>query len=150
VFQWHALDIHSLTDHEAHLVTTFLIPNSISVHDDARIYKLTKAPVAYVFFDRPIADAEQIGPFRCHSARKARGIEPKSSRNSAITGEYTVANPGHIAPCFDGKEIETAPVLPLGLVADQRYEAVHGRLAARDGERWVRTVCRKPGQNPAR
>jgi serine phosphatase RsbU (regulator of sigma subunit) len=53
----------------------------------------------------------------------------------SLSGEYTVANAGHIAPYLDGKEIETAPALPLGLVADQRYEAVHGRLAA--GERLV-------------
>jgi serine phosphatase RsbU (regulator of sigma subunit) len=53
----------------------------------------------------------------------------------ALTGEYAVANAGHIAPYLDGKEIETAPALPLGLVADQKYEAVRGRLAT--GERLV-------------
>ncbi|MGB7134495.1 MAG: GAF domain-containing SpoIIE family protein phosphatase [Acidobacteriaceae bacterium] len=53
----------------------------------------------------------------------------------ALTGEYAVANAGHIAPYLDGKEIETAPALPLGLVADQSYEAFHGRLAT--GERLV-------------
>lgn len=50
----------------------------------------------------------------------------------SLTGEYTIANAGHIAPYLDGKEIETAPALPLGLVADQRYEAIHGRLADRE------------------
>ena len=53
----------------------------------------------------------------------------------ALTGEYSLANAGHIAPYISGREIETPPALPLGLVADQAYELGHGRLPA--GERIV-------------
>ncbi|MGA7523882.1 MAG: GAF domain-containing SpoIIE family protein phosphatase [Acidobacteriaceae bacterium] len=53
----------------------------------------------------------------------------------SLSGEYTLANAGHIAPYLEGQEIETPPTLPLGLVADQRYEQVGGRLV--QGERLV-------------
>jgi hypothetical protein len=53
----------------------------------------------------------------------------------SLSGEYTLANAGHIAPYVEGREVETAPALPLGLLADQRYEPVQGRLSA--GERLV-------------
>ncbi len=48
----------------------------------------------------------------------------------ALSGQYTLANAGHIAPYIDGREVETPPSLPLGLVPDQHYEAVSGSLAA--------------------
>ncbi len=48
----------------------------------------------------------------------------------ALSGEFTLANAGHIAPYLSGREVDTPPALPLGLVADQKYELVHGRLAA--------------------
>jgi stage II sporulation SpoE-like protein/GAF domain-containing protein len=47
----------------------------------------------------------------------------------ALTGEYTLANAGHISPYIDGREVDTPPALPLGLAPDQRYEAVSGTLA---------------------
>jgi len=53
----------------------------------------------------------------------------------SLTGEYTLANAGHIAPYLSGQELETPPALPLGLVPEQTYEVVHGRLSS--GERLV-------------
>jgi hypothetical protein len=53
----------------------------------------------------------------------------------SLSGEYTIANAGHIAPYLSGHELDTPPALPLGLVADQAYEPIHGRLAG--GERLV-------------
>jgi serine phosphatase RsbU (regulator of sigma subunit) len=46
----------------------------------------------------------------------------------SLSGDFVLANAGHIAPYISGCEIITAPALPLGLVADQTYELVHGRL----------------------
>ncbi|UWZ84537.1 GAF domain-containing SpoIIE family protein phosphatase [Occallatibacter riparius] len=43
-------------------------------------------------------------------------------------GEFSLANAGHIPPYIDGQEFETAPALPLGLVADQNYETKLARL----------------------
>jgi serine phosphatase RsbU (regulator of sigma subunit) len=53
----------------------------------------------------------------------------------ALSGDYTLANAGHIAPYLSGREIDTPPALPLGLVPEQNYELVHGRLVS--GERLV-------------
>lgn len=53
----------------------------------------------------------------------------------ALSGEFTLANAGHIAPYQSGRELDTPPALPLGLVPDQSYEIVRGRLAP--GERLV-------------
>jgi len=53
----------------------------------------------------------------------------------SLGGEYTLANAGHIAPYLSGRELDTPPALPLGLVAEQTYEPIHGRLAR--GERLV-------------
>jgi GAF domain-containing protein len=47
----------------------------------------------------------------------------------APSGEFGLANAGHIAPYLAGREILTPPSLPLGLVPDQTYELVQGRLA---------------------
>jgi len=44
------------------------------------------------------------------------------------SGEYVLANAGHIAPILSGTELETPPALPLGLVADQEYELNRGTL----------------------
>jgi hypothetical protein len=44
-------------------------------------------------------------------------------------GFYTIANAGHINPYLDGRELETAPALPLGLAPDQHYANLSGRLA---------------------
>jgi hypothetical protein len=43
-------------------------------------------------------------------------------------GEFSIANAGHISPYIDGREFETAPALPLGLVADQGYHTKFSRL----------------------
>jgi GAF domain-containing protein len=50
----------------------------------------------------------------------------------SLSGEYTVANAGHIAPYLSGREIQTPDALPLGLVAEQTYESVHGILYPED------------------
>jgi hypothetical protein len=47
----------------------------------------------------------------------------------ALSGDYTLANAGHISPYVLGAEVNTPPSLPLGILADQAYELVHGRLA---------------------
>jgi len=48
----------------------------------------------------------------------------------SLSGDFALTNAGHIPPYISGREITTIPALPLGLVADQTYELVHGRLAA--------------------
>lgn len=48
----------------------------------------------------------------------------------ALSGEYTLANAGHVAPYLAGRELSTPPALPLGLVSDQKYISVHGTLTA--------------------
>jgi hypothetical protein len=53
----------------------------------------------------------------------------------ALDGTYMLANAGHIAPYLSGTEIDSPPALPLGIAADQNYEAVRGVL--RRGERMV-------------
>ena len=50
----------------------------------------------------------------------------------ALSGEYVLANAGHIAPYQSGRELETPPALPLGLAPDQEYECVYGKLAAEE------------------
>jgi hypothetical protein len=51
------------------------------------------------------------------------------------SGDYALANAGHIAPYLSGHELETPPALPLGLMADQTYELVHGHVSI--GQRLV-------------
>lgn len=46
----------------------------------------------------------------------------------ALSGEYTIANAGHISPFLSGQELSTPPALPLGLVPDQVYTSVGGKL----------------------
>lgn len=53
----------------------------------------------------------------------------------SLSGEYTLANAGHIAPYLSGRELDTPSALPLGLVEEQTYELTHGCLAP--GERLV-------------
>jgi len=53
----------------------------------------------------------------------------------ALSGEFTLANAGHIAPYLLGRELPTPPSLPLGIAADQSYPAVLGVL--KPGERIV-------------
>jgi hypothetical protein len=47
-------------------------------------------------------------------------------------GSYTLANAGHIAPYLDGEQVATPPALPLGLAADQHYDAIAGSLGAKE------------------
>ena len=44
----------------------------------------------------------------------------------ALSGEYTLANAGHVSPYLSGRELSTPPALPLGLVPDQVYASVQG------------------------
>jgi hypothetical protein len=53
----------------------------------------------------------------------------------ALSGQFTLANAGHIAPYLSGRELETSPALPLGLIPDQAYERASGHLES--GERLV-------------
>ena len=53
----------------------------------------------------------------------------------ALSGEFTLANAGHIAPYLSGQELDTPPALPLGLIPEQTYDLVHGRLSP--GQRLV-------------
>jgi hypothetical protein len=53
----------------------------------------------------------------------------------SLSGEYTLANAGHIAPYLSGRELDTPSALPLGLIRDQTYELTQGHL--RSGERLV-------------
>lgn len=53
----------------------------------------------------------------------------------SLSGEFSLANAGHIAPYISGREVATPPALPLGLIPDQDYELVHGSLAM--GERLI-------------
>jgi len=48
----------------------------------------------------------------------------------SLSGEYAIANAGHISPYVSGREVNTPPALPLGLLAEQTYELVHGQLPA--------------------
>jgi GAF domain-containing protein len=48
----------------------------------------------------------------------------------ALSGEYTIANAGHVSPYLSGRELSTPSALPLGLVPDQVYASVRGSLAA--------------------
>jgi len=43
-------------------------------------------------------------------------------------GRYIIANAGHINPYIDGEEIPTSNSLPLGMVGNQLYEQLSGRL----------------------
>ncbi len=47
----------------------------------------------------------------------------------ALSGEYTLANAGHVSPYLSGRELSTPPALPLGLIPDQVYAPVCGTLA---------------------
>jgi len=50
----------------------------------------------------------------------------------SLSGEFFIANAGHIAPYLSGREIETPAALPLGLIPDQAYELVCGKLEPDD------------------
>jgi serine phosphatase RsbU (regulator of sigma subunit) len=50
-------------------------------------------------------------------------------------GTMTIANAGHLSPYRDGREMEVAPGLPLGVIADVEYEQASHRL--NKGERVI-------------
>jgi serine phosphatase RsbU (regulator of sigma subunit) len=45
-----------------------------------------------------------------------------------LNGHFTLANAGHVNPYQSGREIETPPALPLGLIPNQHFELVSGHL----------------------
>jgi hypothetical protein len=47
-------------------------------------------------------------------------------------GTLTIANAGHLPPYLNGKELGVPGTLPLGLVANARYECTTARMAAGD------------------
>jgi len=47
----------------------------------------------------------------------------------ALSGDYKLANAGHVSPYLSGCEVSTLPALPLGLVPDQTYDSVEGNLS---------------------
>ena len=49
-----------------------------------------------------------------------------------LSGDYTIANAGHVSPFLSGLELSTPPALPLGLVPDQVFTPVHGKLSSSD------------------
>ena len=53
----------------------------------------------------------------------------------SLSGEFAYANAGHIAPYLSCRELDTIPAVPLGLVADQLFELLGGKLNS--GERIV-------------
>jgi serine phosphatase RsbU (regulator of sigma subunit) len=58
-----------------------------------------------------------------------RGFTTACCIRISLTGEYLLANAGHIAPYKSGIEIDTPPALPLCLIREQSYELVRGSLA---------------------
>lgn len=76
--------------------------------------------------------------FRLNNALAAQGqlgFATACCLRISVAGEFAFANAGHIAPYQASRELETIPALPLGMVADQSYELVQGKLRA--GERLV-------------
>jgi hypothetical protein len=61
-------------------------------------------------------------------ARGQLGFTTACCIRISLNGEFTLANAGHIAPYVSGKEIASAPALPLGIAVDQAYPAVRGIL----------------------
>ena len=52
-------------------------------------------------------------------------------------GTLTIANAGHLAPYRNGKEIETPPGLPLGVVRDASWEETRIELQPSDRILWI-------------
>jgi GAF domain-containing protein len=50
----------------------------------------------------------------------------------SLSGEYALANAGHIAPYLSGREIPSPDALPLGIVPDQVYEVLTGSIGRED------------------
>jgi hypothetical protein len=48
------------------------------------------------------------------------------------TGQMTIANAGHLSPYRDGRELELAPDLPLGIVPNIQYEQANFQLKPGD------------------
>jgi serine phosphatase RsbU (regulator of sigma subunit) len=55
----------------------------------------------------------------------------------ASDGSLTIANAGHLAPYRNGREIETAPGLPLGVVREANWEETRIELQPNDRILWI-------------
>lgn len=66
----------------------------------------------------------------CLLADEELGFTTACCLHLTPTGQYTLANAGHIAPYVAGRELSTPPSLPLGLAPDQSYEPIAGWLNA--------------------
>lgn len=65
-------------------------------------------------------------------SRESIGFTTACCIRISLSGEYTLANAGHIAPYLSGCEISAPNALPLGLLPDQTYELVSGTLGVED------------------
>jgi len=63
-------------------------------------------------------------------AQEQLGFTTACCVHIALSGEYTLANAGHVSPYVSGQELSTPPSLPLGLIPDQVYASVCGKLAS--------------------
>ena len=62
-------------------------------------------------------------------------------------GTVTIANAGHLSPYLDGKEVELAGALPLGIADGGEFEAKHFELQARKPAYFLfRRCCRSAKQ----
>lgn len=60
--------------------------------------------------------------------RTRGGFSTALAAHITAEGQVTIANAGHPSPYLDGREIELAGALPLGIVSDTSYEAKRLRL----------------------
>jgi hypothetical protein len=61
--------------------------------------------------------------------RAGAGFATALVAHIAADGRVTVANAGHLSPYLDGREVELAGALPLGVKSRTRYETKHFYLA---------------------
>lgn len=57
--------------------------------------------------------------------RAGAGFATALAAHIAADGRVTVANAGHLSPYLDGREVELAGALPLGVKSRTRYETKH-------------------------
>jgi hypothetical protein len=62
--------------------------------------------------------------------RSRGGFSTSLSAHIAADGLVTIANAGHLSPYLDGKEVELAGALPLGILGGTSYETSSFELAA--------------------
>jgi serine phosphatase RsbU (regulator of sigma subunit) len=60
--------------------------------------------------------------------RARGGFSTALAAHITAEGQVTIANAGHLSPYLDGREIELAGALPLGIVSGASYEATRFHL----------------------